>query len=255
METNEKNTFISGTIDARLKLLMSIRDFQKDFATNAQEIEKATQDLISVYEKGLGFLYEYAEEDFKKEADEILNEVRVHANQMNHQLKKTADQILERKEKTNYSKNWEEFETHHKYLKEAALKFESKGQNALPEDKKVEWEDNFVVFEKDIEPRIKMKSEFEKFILDFVYKYDKDELNKISEIVHKNSSKDIDWSNPVEYKNQYIKAISEFQREFKPQNLWDSFMELLAGGVHPSPSERVMLEKWADGEQKTREDM
>lgn len=234
---------------------MSIRDFQKDFETNAKEIEATTQDLISVYEKGLGFLNSYAEEDFKKEADDLLNEVRVHANQMNHQLQKTADQLNERKEKKDFSANWKEYDQHRNDFRIAALKFERKGLHALPPDKKQEWEDSYVLYEKITDPLLKTQSIFEKLILDFVSRYDKDELNQISRILQENASPEIDWSDPVEYKNQYIKAISEFQREFKPQNLWDSFLELLAGGVHPSPSERVMFEKWVDGEQKMREDM
>ncbi len=255
MGTNEKNSFISSVIDTRLGILMSIRDFQRDFENNARQIENITQDLLSVYEKGLGFLNSYAEEDFKKEADDLLNDIRVYANQMNHQLRKTADQMKDRIGKEDYSANWKEYETNKNYFRESALKFEKRGLNSLPEDKRPEWENSYVMYEKEIEPHIKKDSEFEKFILDFVSQYDKDDLTKISEIVQESSSQEIDWSNPVEYKNQYIKAISEFQREFKPQNLWDSFMELLAGGVHPSPSERVMLEKWADGEQKSREDM
>lgn len=255
MGTNEKNTFVSDVIDARMKILMSIRDFQKDFESNSVEIKNATQDLISIYERGVGFLNAHGDSDFQKEWDETLNEVRVHANQMNNQLQNTAEQMSERKEKTDFSNNWKEFETHKNYFFESASKFEKIGFKALPEDKQIEWEDNYVVHDKEILSRINNRSEFDKFILDFVSKYDKDELVKISEIVQENSSQDIDWSNPEEYRNQYIKAISEFQREFKPQNLWDSLLELLAGGVHPSPSERVMLEKWADGEQKSREDM
>ena len=255
MGTKEKNTLIHESLDTRLKILMSIRDFQKDFEFNAKEIEMTTQDLISVYERGLGFLNSYAEEDFKREADGLLNEVRVHANQMNHQLKKTADQIKEREEKKDFSANWKEFDQHKNDFRNSALKFERKGLNALPTDKKQEWENSYVLYEKITDPLIKTQSTFEKLILDFVSQYDKDELNKISRIVQENSSPEIDWSDPVEFKNQYIKAISEFQREFKPQNLWDSFLELLAGGVHPSPSERIMFEKWIDGEQKMREDM
>ena len=255
MGTNEKNTFISGVIDARMKLLMSIRDFQKDFESNAKEIEKATQDLISIYERGVGFLNTQGNPDFQKEWDDNLNEVRVHANQMNHQLQMTAVQMKERKGKEDFSANWKEYETHRNYFQESALKFEKTGIKALPEENHIEWEDNYALYQKEVESRIKTRSEFDKFIIDFVSKYDKDELTKISEIVQENATHEIDWSNPEEYRNQYIKAISQFQREFKPQNLWDSLLELLAGGVHPSPSERVMLEKWADGEQKTREDM
>ncbi len=254
MGTNEKNLFISGAIDTRMRILMSIRDFQKDFESSSNEMKKVVQDLISVYERGVAFLDAHGDSDMKKQWEELLNEIQVHVNQMNHQLERSSE-LMNKEEKIDFTDNWKEFETHKNYLKESSLKFEKTGLSSLPEDRKYEWEDNFVVYEKEFEPKIQSRVEFDKFIIDFVSKYDKDELVKITQIVEENSPKDIDWSNPAEYQDQYVKAISEFQREFKPQNLWDSFLELLAGGVHPSPSERVMLEKWTDGEQKTREDM
>ncbi len=214
-----------------------------------------TKDLVSIYEKGVEFLNAHGDSDTKKQWDELLNEIRVHINQMNHQLERSAELMKMKDEKSDFTETWKEFETHKNYLKESALNFEKTGLNALPEDKRPEWEDSYVVFEKEFEPKIHRRVEFDKFIIDFVSRYDKDDLAKIASIANKNSQENVDWSNPVEYQNQYVKAIREFQREFKPQNLWDSFLEILAGGVHPSPSERIMLEKWADGEQKTREDM
>lgn len=255
MGTNERNLFISDVIDTRMRILMSIRDFQKDFEASTQEMQNLTKDLISIYENGVDFLNAHGDSDMKKQWDELLNEIRVHINQMIHQLERSSELIKLKDEKSDFTETWKEFETHKDYLKEAALNFEKTGLSALPEDRKYEWEDHYVVFEKEFEMKIKRRVEFDKFILDFVSKYDQDDLVKIAGIVSKNSPENVDWSNPVEYQNQYAKAISEFQSEFKPQNLWDSFMELLAGGVHPSPSERIMLEKWSDGEQKTREDM
>ena len=40
-----------------------------------------------------------------------------------------------------------------------------------------------------------------------------------------------------------------FKKEFKEEkNLWDRFLDILAGGTHQPPSERVMLERWIEGE-------
>ena len=45
------------------------------------------------------------------------------------------------------------------------------------------------------------------------------------------------------------RALVNFKKEFKEEkNLWDRFLDILAGGTHQSPSERVMLERWIEGE-------
>jgi hypothetical protein len=51
------------------------------------------------------------------------------------------------------------------------------------------------------------------------------------------------------YQKDYYKALVNFKKEFKEEkNLWDRFLDILAGGTHQSPSERVMLERWIEGE-------
>ena len=58
------------------------------------------------------------------------------------------------------------------------------------------------------------------------------------------------YAEAVHYQNDYYKALVNFKNEFKKEkNLWDKFLDILAGGTHQSPSERVMMERWVDGEE------
>src|SRR5690606_4921947 len=91
-----------------------------------------------------------------------------------------------------------------------------------------------------------------KLIFRFMNKYTPESLNRITQIVSKYVPQNTENISPQEMEKSYLKAIKEFQREFKPQNLWDVFMELLAGDVHPSPEERVSIMKQLDGEEKSQ---
>ena len=52
------------------------------------------------------------------------------------------------------------------------------------------------------------------------------------------------------YKKDYFKALVNFKKEFKKdKNLWDKFLDILAGGTHQLPSEGAMMERWLDGEE------
>ncbi len=52
-----------------------------------------------------------------------------------------------------------------------------------------------------------------------------------------------------EYKKDYLIALNQVKKEFsQKKNLWDTFLDVLAGGTHQSPAERVMLKRWIDGE-------
>lgn len=255
MNSNERKPIVNKVFDTKMKTLMSIRNFQQDFISHAQILKDITQDLTQRYENGLNFLNQNGDLDHQKEWEELLNNVRVEANQMNQILSRSGDFMLEDKMDYDFLGDYNEFETRKNQLKDASLKFENSGTKSLSDDSLDEWNLNYVVWDEHFEEKFINEGQFIQLIYDFEDKYSHEDLNRITEILTQNSAGELDWNNPAVYEQQYIKAIQEFQREFKPRNLWDNIMEILAGGVHPSPSERMMLEQWTDGEQKTREDM
>ncbi len=257
MNTNENKSpsDITNTIfDPQLKLLMSIRHFDQDLDNYISNVESTTQKLTSNYESGTSMLEQYADSEHKKQWEELMNEIRVHSNQLNQVLKIAQDRVDER-EGFEFEGHWKEFDNRLKELKESAQSFENLGAKILEGTQKDRWESDIRIFETQIEPEIKRNAQAAKLIFQFMYRYEPEGLERINNIVNQNIPENTEEIDPKDLEASYVKAFKEFQKEFKPQNLWDTFLEILAGGVHPSPSERVMLEKWSDGEQKTREDM
>ncbi len=57
-----------------------------------------------------------------------------------------------------------------------------------------------------------------------------------------------------EYEKDYLIALDEVKKEFsEKKNLWDTFLDILAGGTHQSASERIMLSRWVEGEKRSLE--
>jgi len=51
------------------------------------------------------------------------------------------------------------------------------------------------------------------------------------------------------YEKDYLIALSQVKKEFSEnKNVWDTFLDILAGGTHQSPAEKVMLMRWIEGE-------
>jgi hypothetical protein len=62
---------------------------------------------------------------------------------------------------------------------------------------------------------------------------------------------DFNYQEAVDYQTDYYKALINFKKEFKQEkNLWDKFLDILAGGTHQLTSERVMMECWLDGDKE-----
>jgi len=252
---NQSQPAITHTVfDPQLKLLMSIRHFHKDLDNYISHVESATREVNSVYEKGISMLEQSATEENRKQWEEVMNEIRVDTNQLN-QVLVIARERTENREGFDFPIHWKDFENRLKDLKNSAQSFENMGARLLEGDNKTRWESEISVFESRIEPEILKNARAARLIFEFMFKYDAEGLDRIAEIVNRNVPENTAEMDSKDLEASYLKALREFQQEFKPQNLWDVFLEILAGGVHPSPSERVMLEKWTDGEQKTREDM
>lgn len=225
---------------------------KKGFTTEHQllRIREITQKLISKYEIAAQDLDRFAEPEVRKKADEYLNQVRVYANQLNHSFEM---------EKTHFDEgiesNHEEFsnliDSKLKDLEDAALKFENVGINSLQEENKEYWENNYLVVQEEILPELETNSDAAKLVLQFSRSYSPTQLDRLSTILKSNFPEDQIIEDEAEYESRYLKALKEFKDEFREdKNLWDTVLDILAGGVHPSPNERVMLQKWVDGEQK-----
>lgn len=261
MNTNENPTnenpynITTSVYNPQLRTLSSIRDFGKGLENYKSKVEEATRNLIRTYENGINILEVEGNQDYKKEWEEYLNEVRVHSNHLNQYLMVAKDKS-EQNSDFPFKGLWEEFEERLKSLKESAQKFENTGAKALPAERKEKWGNEFAIYEEETEPEIKRNAKAVKLILQFMVRYSPDELAKISNIIAETTPEGADLKEEKDYEAAFLKYLKQFQKEFEAKdNLFDTIMEILAGGVHPSPSERVMLDKWIDGEEKIREDM
>lgn len=256
METNENPYNVSTSVyNPQLRTLLSIRDFGTGLEAYKSKVLSSTQKLIHTYEDGILILEAEANQDFKNEWVELINEVRVHSNHLNQYLE-TAEEKSTQNRDFPFKGLWKEFEDRLKMLKESSQKFENLGAKALPKERKEYWEKNICIFEKTVLPEIELNAKAVKLVLQFKARYTPQELDKISKVIIETMPEGSTFKDAKEYEAAFLKAMREFQKEFEAQdNLWDTIMEILAGGVHPSPSERVMFNKWIDGEQKTREEM
>ena len=123
------------------------------------------------------------------------------------------------------------------------------GRELLPEAIHPQWENEFVKPGTILLESIVSNVESCRVLLQMIERYSTDELNVIIKLIVDQVPANFTYEEAVEYQNDYYKALLNFKKEFKEEkNLWDKFLDILAGGTHQSPSERVMLERWIEGE-------
>ena len=68
-------------------------------------------------------------------------------------------------------------------------------------------------------------------------RYSAEELKKINEFIHNKIPSDFSDKEAIQYEQDYKSAVADFLNEFdKDKNLWDRFLDILAGGTHQLPS-------------------
>jgi hypothetical protein len=231
-----------------LRALLSIKNFgitlQKDYERLLQ-IEKEMDELNKT---GLALIEANAE----PEAVEIFKLAAIATAEVVTGIKEmlnNAKENIEKKETAGFAYLWQQLSLKVKQLKEAAKNATSTGYKLLPETQFINWEKEFARGEERLVQSMVDHVDSCRVLLQMIEKYSPDELNKITKIIVDQVPPDFTYEETLLYQKDYYKALVNFKNEFKEEkNLWDRFLDILAGGTHQSPSERVMLERWIEGE-------
>lgn len=81
--------------------------------------------------------------------------------------------------------------------------------------------------------------------------FDKAEADSLMEEIVKHIPPSFNLLEANQYKVEFLQAMQEMEEEAnKKDNLWDRFLNVLAGGMpfKQSPAERVMMRRWLEGE-------
>ena len=231
-----------------LRALLSIKNFGAALTKDYERLLQIEKDLEELNNKGLSIIETNTEpgaaESWKLTAAATNKAVTGIKDILNK-----AKENIEKKETAGFAKLWLQLGLQTDQLKEAAKNSTSTGYKLLPETQFINWENGFAQPEELLLQSLVEHIDFCRVLLEMIERYSPDELNKITKIIADQIPADFTYEEAVVYQKDYYKALVNFKKEFKEEkNLWDRFLDILAGGTHQSPSERVMFERWIEGE-------
>jgi len=253
MKTTDKE--ISAVISSTkrrnhgLKALLSIKSntatLEKDYA----ELLHIESELDQLYKNGLLIIEDNAQQEAIVQWKAVIQKANEAVTGINDNLSAAKDKITQ-KEKDGYPDLWKQLALHIASLKDNSTNASNSGLTILPETFHSQWEREFVKPETPLVESLVAHVESYRVLMQVIERYTPDELNKITQIIIDHVPSDFTYEEAVEYQKDYYKALLNFKNEFKAdKNLWDKFLDILAGGTHQTPSEGVMMERWLDGEE------
>ena len=242
METKRSNS--------ELRALLSIRNFGKALETHYSQMIQIEKSLDDLNANATTIIEAHAPVHLQQKWKLGLMNVNSSISAVNETLNK-GKQKVSIKDRSGSIELWKKFDQNIIDLKQAYKDSENIGLEILPDTEREHWQNDISNFEDIILPIIIAHANSCKIELQMIEKYTPKELNKITQIIFDHIPEDFTFEDADKYESDYLKAIEEFKKEFSEEkNLWDKFLDVLAGGTHQPPSERVMMERWLEGEKQ-----
>lgn len=233
---------------SELRALLSIRNFNSALEKYYSQMLEIEGKLEEFHKNALAIIEAHSSTESQEKWKNGLQEMNNSLNAINEILD-AAKEKVKNHDRSDSSALWKEFDSHLNNLKKGNKKLENLGFAILPEREHIHWKKDVCNFEDSILPLIVSHAKACKTELQMMEKYTPKEIDAITQIILDHIPEDFNFEEADKYEEEYMQAFEDFKKEFSPEkNLWDTFLDIVAGGTHQPPSERVMMKRWLEGD-------
>ena len=236
--------------NSKLRAVLSIRNFNKVLEKHYEQMLEIESSLNELNNNATALIRAHSSPGSQERWDNIQSEMSKALTAIN-QVLKTAKEKVKYKNRSHSIELWERYDLFLQKFKETFQMAEVMGFEILPKSEHIHWRKDIINYEDTILPLIVSHAEACRVELEMIERYTPRELDFITQIVSEHIPDNFNFEDADKYEYEYLNALEEFKKEFrKEKNLWDKFLDILAGGTHQSPSERVMMQRWLNGEKQ-----
>ncbi len=238
------------TYNSELRALLSIRTFSKllnkhyaQMILTEVDFDALNKQATSIIETHCTIAQQQIWVNSLEEVTKSITNIR--------QILKLAKQDIATNSNLNSLEFGELFDLRLTKLRQANKALAALGFSILPQSTHKHWEKDICNFEETVLPIFISYAKACSVELKMIKKYTPKELDVITEIILNDIPESFSFEEADKYEKDYYKAAVDLKLEFRQdKNLWDTFLDVLAGGANQSPSQRVMMQRWLEGEKQ-----
>lgn len=247
-KANQQDIVEDKTYNSGIQALLSIRNFSQVLEKDYVQMIKLEKELDQMNKHALAIIKTHAPIELQQNWIAILTVVNANVIGLNTVLH-TAGERESKSTVADSAVLWQQFNLHLEALKKGYINLQKIGVQILPETEHLLWNNEVFNLEASAFPNVVAHAELCRLKLQMLEKYTPAELTSINKMILDHIPSDYNFEEAYNYQKKYLEALVDFTKELKSEkNLWDKFLDVLAGGTHQSPSEHVMMKKWLDGE-------
>ncbi|MCK8522224.1 hypothetical protein M0D21_11625 [Aquimarina sp. D1M17] len=230
-----------------IEAVVFIRHFAMAASDNWSSMKALGAILKTDVEEIAGKVDKYASENTKQK---WVDELKQYSEEHQHLQKIMSDTILKIKGRSTekLSEEWNRYPKHVVKIERSYATLKNLGFNCLPENERENWQS---IWTDIINTHKKIKNEAEAcgIQLKLIENYKPEEVDELTDTILKHIPFKYSAYEAYTYADEYMRAYEDIKKEAsQKKNLWDKFLDLLAGGAQQTPAQRVMMQKWVDGE-------
>ncbi len=237
------------TSNSKLRAIVSIRNLVlgistdwKELKTFGKEVDEQIHHASAIFIKNTSTM---AQQQWNNEMRQVERNI--------HFLKDIMKQVVEKinqKDSENLAEIWNSHKKYSTDLLDRLQAMHELGKRDLPGRFHTEWANNWeLIFNKFM--TIQHLAEGSSLHLSMISEYAPDEVDELTDTILKNMPGTYTMEEALQYEKEYLEAYEQLKKEAsRKKNLWDRFLDILAGGIQQSPAERVMMQRWINGEKE-----
>ena len=240
--------------NSKLRTAVKLRHLVESINANWGQMGDVDKRVKNTLSDAKDFINSHGDEKAQAHFNSEMNAMQKHIDGVGQMLSQASNK-LKNNERLDPAMNWTHLHDHLAKMRTSFAEIADYGKNHMAEADKKDWNDIWQLIGSELKA-VQGLSESAYMKAHMIAEMSKDELTDLTRTIVKHIPQHFSLTEAEEYETEYLEAMDQIKQETNSTNLWDKFLNVLAGMVpfEQSPAERVMMQRWVEGEQETLSD-
>lgn len=240
---------VTQEINPKLRNAIKLRHLVDSISENWQELNSVQKRVLSTLEVATKFIETYGSELAKEVYHNKTLLLKSNIAEVEKVLNQ-ASSVLTGESNDIMSIHWDSLQSSLTSVEEVFSSMENFDESYFSNGNYNDWLNIWYIIKSNLYI-IKGVSNSSFIQLKMMENFTKEELDALTKNILKNIPRSFSLIDADKYEKEYLAAMEAIEKEANAKdNLWDRFLNLLAGVVpfKQTPAERVMMHRWLEGE-------
>lgn len=239
MENKNFNPAIEAVTSIR-HLAFGISNKWSVMKTTGEKLEKELTQLSNL-------VSQFGNVDTNQQWESEKNKYQYNLNELKRILSFSIDKI-QQKTAEGLTDTWNSYVEFSDGITQNLAAMRTIGKAVLPENEVELWNERWSFIE-NAHKEIKNEAAACSLQIQLIEKSSPAEVDELTDTILKHIPLKYSVEEAEKYHQEYMEAYEAIKKEAsQKKSLWDRFLDVLAGGAQQTPAQRVMMQRWVNGE-------